>query len=95
MSDEANVIPSMPCPHCGYVVTRSTLGIGDGESPPNEGDISLCIECGDLSEFTAENGTVTGLRKLNAYQILRVLMAHPQVGNVSKEIKAGRSSRKT
>lgn len=37
------------CPHCGYQ-PEAASGV-DAETPPDNGDITICIRCGVLSIF--------------------------------------------
>lgn len=47
MSEE---VPPSPCPGCGEVWDGAT---GNSTCGVREGDLSLCIKCGTLSEYTA------------------------------------------
>lgn len=39
------------CPFCLYACTSATPADHDHESAPEDGDISLCIKCGEWSVF--------------------------------------------
>jgi hypothetical protein len=43
------VIPDAKCSACGYKMDRSTAAFG--EAQPNEGDLSMCLNCGHVSIF--------------------------------------------
>jgi hypothetical protein len=51
-----NTLPARKCPTCGYEMDAATQ-IHDvaaeviGNCPPEVGDITLCVNCGDALEF--------------------------------------------
>jgi hypothetical protein len=55
---------SITCLSCGYVFD-SASGLEDAQGKkPHDGDVSVCIRCGELAIFTAdvEGEVATGLR---------------------------------
>lgn len=40
------------CPRCGYEVDGATVITQQKEVAPEPGDISLCLNCGGLNEFS-------------------------------------------
>lgn len=44
------------CPFCGVLNERVTH-VGEGEPPPDPGDVTICFSCGEVGVFT-ELGTV-------------------------------------
>jgi hypothetical protein len=40
-----------PCPFCGHMLDRVTAGPENPEAVPQEGDFTLCIQCGGLLVF--------------------------------------------
>lgn len=46
-------LPRCPCPTCGYVVDSATH-VGDKEISPNDGDLSLCLKCGEILVFNPD-----------------------------------------
>jgi hypothetical protein len=52
-----NILPARKCPTCGYEMD-GTARIRDrddkvmGDLPPEVGDITLCVNCGEVLEFT-------------------------------------------
>jgi hypothetical protein len=82
-------IPAMPCPHCGYIVDRSTPA-SDQATIPKPGDITICFDCGEISEYTGDDGSVTAMSKLTPGQMFTVLMQFPALGRTCKLIKSRR-----
>ncbi len=54
--EEIRVTPSA-CPQCGKVLDSATAAFG-GKYKPAHGDITLCISCGEWSQFEVEGDTV-------------------------------------
>jgi hypothetical protein len=52
--------PESACPKCGYVADAATCLKGKGH--PSPGDLSLCINCGQICEFS-ENAQRRALSK--------------------------------
>lgn len=50
-------VPVQACPMCKAPLDGAIKTIGDGNHPPRQGDISMCIHCGSLLEF-ASNGAL-------------------------------------
>lgn len=48
-----NLQPNSTCPTCGYVMNASSCADTDPR-PPEPGDISLCLCCGELLVFDQE-----------------------------------------
>lgn len=44
-----SVIPESACPYCGLALDRATYYFG--EKAPTPGMLTMCIDCGELSEF--------------------------------------------
>lgn len=40
------------CPHCGYFINTTSPLKGD-DATPSEGDITLCLSCGEVLTFDA------------------------------------------
>lgn len=40
----------MNCPNCGYKFDAHT-SITDGRTEPQDGDISICLKCGEVHQF--------------------------------------------
>ena len=51
------------CPACGYMFDRATSL--EGGRKPEEGDLSICLSCGDLGMFKAD-GTLTSVTDVAA-----------------------------
>ena len=50
------------CPFCGYVADYATLAeLSDLQDAPEDGDISMCLDCGEFAIF--EEAAPGGLRK--------------------------------
>ncbi len=49
MSMTSFVIATTACPHCGAELDRAAFVYG--AASPNEGDLSLCAECGEWAAF--------------------------------------------
>lgn len=47
-------IPESRCPNCGYVCDVAMKVKTRRDAVPKEGDVSICIKCAGLSEFTAD-----------------------------------------
>ena len=49
------------CPACGYRADRASRVGGTRYVPPNDGDVSICINCGAVSLFedAAPGGLIT------------------------------------
>ena len=43
--------PAVICPYCGHQ-TDLTTPVSDSWSIPSEGDVSMCIHCGEFAVFT-------------------------------------------
>jgi hypothetical protein len=55
VNPEADVfIKESPCPNCGYVCDGAWDVKKHCDQVPEEGDVSVCIRCACVSEFTAE-----------------------------------------
>jgi transcription elongation factor Elf1 len=50
------MMESRRCPRCGYTFQAST-NLEDGKAKPRIGDVSFCINCGQVSKFW-ENDTM-------------------------------------
>ena len=61
------------CSHCGYGMTYAT-GLED-ESIPVEGDLSICLKCGDVTAFTAG---LEGVREIPAEEWQKIRSEHPE-----------------
>lgn len=46
---------SYSCPHCGAVHTEQTCANFRERAEPDDGDISICFSCGDVSIFDVAN----------------------------------------
>jgi len=46
-------LASYSCPKCGKVMDAATSAINDA-APPRAGDISICLYCRNVAEFTAD-----------------------------------------
>jgi len=40
------------CPHCGYLLDAATACDLNDETEPKTGDMSVCIDCGEVCVFT-------------------------------------------
>lgn len=50
-----NKTNSLPCPNCGYELSGATcIEPGKEKAKPKEGDLSVCLGCGIILEFTKE-----------------------------------------
>lgn len=56
----------MKCPHCQTYNPDHSAVLDDGCPPPMEGDISICIKCGEISIFKTG---AKELRKANDHDI--------------------------
>jgi len=45
--------PVQPCPMCGYVLEEHS-GLGLNGEPPQDGDASICLNCGEIMVFNAK-----------------------------------------
>ena len=62
MSDFQEVeVTASACPHCLKVLDRATAA-GGGKYQPADGDITLCVSCGEWSQFEVK-GEITTLVK--------------------------------
>lgn len=44
-----------PCPNCGYELSGATcIEKGKAKLKPKQGDLSVCLGCGIILEFTSE-----------------------------------------
>lgn len=43
-------IEGNPCPHCGHALNHCA-DLGGSDEPPRPGDLSLCVQCGNILEF--------------------------------------------
>jgi len=50
-------IAKSACPFCGTVQNQALTADGSGEHVPENGDVSLCIDCGEWVQF--EDGKLT------------------------------------
>ena len=50
-------LPESLCPECGYKLDAATCVEGDGANPPDPGDVSYCLNCGQVLIY-AENLSV-------------------------------------
>lgn len=48
------------CPNCGYLCGAAAPLAGSADVPPEAGDFSLCLNCGQLLVFTAGMGLAFG-----------------------------------
>ncbi len=56
-------IMNTKCPHCNYLATEhETL---NEESNPKIGDISFCLNCGEVNEFTKKGLVKTNIDSLD------------------------------
>ena len=67
--DKASVV-RLECPHCGYRLDRASDVSGAGQVP-GDGDLTLCIECGQLAFFDAS--VPGGLRRVNVAEQVELL----------------------
>lgn len=71
----------MKCPTCGYEMDAATAIAGDGR--PSVGDISLCINCGEVLEFSEgfrlEVASLKALMQLDPKQHLAVTVAQRMI----------------
>lgn len=51
------------CPKCGYLLTASHGITDEEEKAPEDGDTSMCVQCGSINVYT---DAVTGLRTATA-----------------------------
>lgn len=71
------VHPKQSCPRCGYNMDSMMPAEGHSRAP-RAGDHSVCMECGQLLEFTGEGivlGDATSLSVENAQLVFRVQQA--------------------
>lgn len=62
-------IKKQASPCCGYVIDSATLhGVEDGKGP-EPGDVSVCLQCGVLSEYTAPDLVLVLLSPEKQYDI--------------------------
>lgn len=47
-------IPEQKCPYCGYVCDRTSDALGELQSPPQAGDVSVCFRCTEVAFFDEE-----------------------------------------
>lgn len=57
------ITPKDICPHCGYHHDTITAVNSDKKIEPKEGDLSICVGCGEPAKFV---GDAKGLRTLTA-----------------------------
>lgn len=50
---EEHRIPPFHCPKCGYLMNKSTDAFSSSVKP-TEGDVSMCLMCGNLMLFNAD-----------------------------------------
>lgn len=60
-------IPLTKCPTCGYEMDAATC-LADESARPTEGDLSVCLCCGELLAYTAS----LGVRILDLNDMLRI-----------------------
>lgn len=61
-----HVTPECSCPGCGHLFDRAT-GTGEGTEAPQVGDVSLCIECAVMLEYTETAVTLLADEKYAAF----------------------------
>jgi len=76
----AHRLPDDACPFCGHVCNAASTLDGD-TAPPEEGDASVCLECGSLVIY----GPGLRLRRPTRRQT-RELCAYPEVAAVLKAV---------
>lgn len=42
-----------PCPKCGYLLEMTTALNNHPDTKPSEGDLSICLDCGEILQFNA------------------------------------------
>ena len=47
-------LPPAECPNCGTKVTAASTVEHDDRSEPSEGDLAICLYCGELNAYTRE-----------------------------------------
>ena len=45
-------VPESPCPHCGKKLDAAADPLGT--ATPSPGDLTLCLDCGEMSEIGAD-----------------------------------------
>jgi hypothetical protein len=71
-------LPESRCPQCSYKMSGATNCTGSGAPLP--GDVSICLNCGQLLCF--QNGFT--LRKVNAAEIADLMSDASQWGTIEK-----------
>jgi len=73
LSDAATRITKYTCSKCGYTMDYTT-GV-TGEHIPVEGDLSICLKCGDVTCFTAG---LEGVREIPPDEWITIRREHPE-----------------
>ncbi len=74
MSSTTHKLPATKCPACGRTNNRSSAVEGVDPTPPEPGDVSICIGCGSIGIYTAD----LGMRAPTMVEVSE-LMRMPQV----------------
>lgn len=61
-----------PCPWCGYEIDSHTDAVGIAS--PSPGDVSVCLSCGGLLQFSKK----LALQKLEGNELAQVMLVDPK-----------------
>jgi hypothetical protein len=54
---DSTVVPDQACPRCGYKFDRASPAMPNTAATPSPGDISLCLDCGQILVFNDDART--------------------------------------
>ena len=73
----------MKCPKCGYMGDQHT-SLEEEKQSPKDGDISFCIECGEVSMIMKNKLVLVDERGLHPENILELARLRNAWANVKK-----------
>lgn len=78
-------VEGLACPNCGYEYD-SVIGVSTPYSP-KEGDISICVRCGEVTQFTYEGGPIA-LREVDIEELKAIYEEHPEILYMQQDRRA-------
>lgn len=76
-------IRGLACPACDYQYDSIT-GM-ETTDEPNEGDISVCVRCGEVASFTRSKRGVLGLREVDIDELKKIYESNPELLELQKD----------
>lgn len=74
-------IPGCTCTSCGYEFEVATASPGSQAPAPQDGAVSICIQCGQVDLFTATDGNTLSVRRPTDAERAE-LLAQPAIANI-------------